>query len=168
MRRTAASGMARLGIQLPIIEKVLNYRSGSFSGIVGVYQRHDFADEKRKALETWARFVMSLLDDKPAANSSSSEPDKSAKPFSTMPLLCCKLTMRGKSARDVAELEQLASELAKGNDAADRLKFLTDELDNIEKAADRLAEMLGTYDRNIEVIFPITLGSDACPPATGR
>ena len=68
LRRTAASGMARLGIQLPIIEKVLNHRSGSFSGIVGVYQRHDFADEKRKALETWARFVMSLLDDKPAAN----------------------------------------------------------------------------------------------------
>ena len=60
--------MARLGIQLPVIEKVLNYRSGSFSGIVGVYQRHDFADEKRKALETWARFVTSLVEDKPAAN----------------------------------------------------------------------------------------------------
>jgi integrase len=61
LRRTVASGMARLGINLPVIEKVLNHQSGSFGGIVGVYQRHSFADEKRLALETWARFVMSLV-----------------------------------------------------------------------------------------------------------
>jgi integrase len=67
LRRTAASGMARLNIALPVIEKVLNHRSGSFAGIVGVYQRHDFADKKREALETWGRFVASLVD-KPAAN----------------------------------------------------------------------------------------------------
>ena len=52
--------MARLGINLPDIEKVLNHTSGSFAGIVGVYQRHDFADEKRAALEKWAQHVMSL------------------------------------------------------------------------------------------------------------
>ncbi len=57
LRRTAASGMARLGINLPVIEKVLNHTSGSFAGVVGVYQRHSFADEKRNALEAWARFV---------------------------------------------------------------------------------------------------------------
>jgi integrase len=57
LRRTAASGMARLGINLPVIEKVLNHTSGSFAGIVGVYQRHSFADEKRKALEAWGRFL---------------------------------------------------------------------------------------------------------------
>ena len=34
------SGMARLGINLPVIEKVLNHTSGSFAGIVGVYQKH--------------------------------------------------------------------------------------------------------------------------------
>jgi integrase len=61
LRRTTASGMARLGINLPVIEKVLNHTSGSFAGIVGVYQRHHFSDEKRNALETWARFVQSLL-----------------------------------------------------------------------------------------------------------
>lgn len=57
LRRTVASGMARLGINLPVIEKVLNHVSGSFRGIVGVYQRHSFADEKRTALGAWARFV---------------------------------------------------------------------------------------------------------------
>jgi hypothetical protein len=42
-------GMARLGIQLPVIEKILNHKSGTFRGIVGVYQRHSFAEEKRAA-----------------------------------------------------------------------------------------------------------------------
>jgi integrase len=60
LRRTAASGMARLGINLPVIEKVLNHTSGSFAGIVGVYQRHSFAEEKRGALEKWSQFVLSL------------------------------------------------------------------------------------------------------------
>jgi integrase len=61
LRRTAASGMARLGINLPVIEKVLNHSSGSFDGIVGVYQRHDFADEKRHALERWGAHVTDLV-----------------------------------------------------------------------------------------------------------
>jgi integrase len=61
LRRTVASGMARLGINLPVIEKVLNHSSGSFAGIVAVYQRHSFADEKRKALDAWADLVVSLV-----------------------------------------------------------------------------------------------------------
>jgi integrase len=57
LRRTAASGMARLGIQVAVVEKILNHTSGTFAGVVGVYQRHGFADEKRIALERWADFV---------------------------------------------------------------------------------------------------------------
>ncbi|MGE9007151.1 tyrosine-type recombinase/integrase [Leptospira interrogans] len=57
LRRTMASGMARIGIQLPVIEKVLNHSSGSFRGVVGVYQRHSYAEEKRAALVAWADFV---------------------------------------------------------------------------------------------------------------
>jgi integrase len=60
LRRTAASGLARLGINLPVIEKVLNHASGSFAGIVGVYQKHSFADEKRAALEAWGRHIQRL------------------------------------------------------------------------------------------------------------
>src|SRR5262249_19351688 len=60
LRRTCASGMARLGVNLPVIEKILNHSSGSFGGIVGVYQRHSFSEEKRAALETWSRFIMRL------------------------------------------------------------------------------------------------------------
>jgi integrase len=60
LRRTVASGMARLGVALPVIEKVLNHASGSFAGIVGVYQRHDFAGEKKAALNRWGAHVADI------------------------------------------------------------------------------------------------------------
>jgi integrase len=53
LRRSMASGMARLGVPLPVIEKILNHSSGTFRGVVGVYQRHSYAEEKREALEAW-------------------------------------------------------------------------------------------------------------------
>ena len=59
LRRTMASGMARIGISLPVIERCLNHVSGSFGGIVGVYQRHEYRDETRAAFNAWA----SLVDD---------------------------------------------------------------------------------------------------------
>lgn len=68
LRRTLASGMARLGVNLPVIEKVLNHQSGSFAGIVGVYQRHSFADEKRHALAAWGAHVERILTGAPAGN----------------------------------------------------------------------------------------------------
>ena len=64
LRRTMASGMARLGIALPVIEKVLNHTSGSFRGIVGVYQRHEYADEKRHALDAWAAHINRIMSGK--------------------------------------------------------------------------------------------------------
>ena len=60
LRRSMASTMARLGVALPVVEKLLNHVSGTFSGVQGIYQRHDFADEKRQALEVWAQHLLSL------------------------------------------------------------------------------------------------------------
>jgi integrase len=57
LRRTIASGMARLGVNLPTIEKLLNHISGSFRGIVSVYQKYDFGDEKRRAVDLWAQHI---------------------------------------------------------------------------------------------------------------
>jgi integrase len=61
LRRTFASGCARLGIAIHVVERCLNHSSGTFRGIVSVYQKHDFADEKRVAMETWARHVESVV-----------------------------------------------------------------------------------------------------------
>jgi integrase len=68
IRRSTASGMARLGISLPVIEKCLNHISGTFSGIVSVYQKHTFSDEKRAAFDIWAAFVADLVSDRPRQN----------------------------------------------------------------------------------------------------
>lgn len=64
LRRTCASGMAALGIALPVAEKVLNHVSGSFGGIVGVYQKYDYSTEKAEALQRWAAHVQGLVDDR--------------------------------------------------------------------------------------------------------
>jgi integrase len=60
LRRTMATGLQRLGIRLEVTEAVLNHLSGARSGIVGVYQRHHYFDEKRLALTAWAREVNRL------------------------------------------------------------------------------------------------------------
>ena len=61
LRRTMATGLQRLGVRLEVTEQVLNHVSGSRAGIVGVYQRHDFAQEKRAALEAWAAHVIAAV-----------------------------------------------------------------------------------------------------------
>jgi integrase len=66
LRRTVATGLQRLGVNLQVIEAVLGHVAGSRSGVVGVYQRHSFGDEKRTALEAWAREVERIVDGKPA------------------------------------------------------------------------------------------------------
>jgi integrase len=61
IRRTVASGLQRLGVRLEVTEAVLNHKSGSVSGITAVYQRHDYAAEKRDALQRWADHVGALV-----------------------------------------------------------------------------------------------------------
>src|SRR5262249_11647959 len=61
LRRTCATGMAKLGVNLPVIERALNHVSGSFAGIVGVYQHHDFNGERRGALAKWAAHIVALV-----------------------------------------------------------------------------------------------------------
>lgn len=60
LRRTCATGLQRLGVRLEVTEAVLNHISGSRAGIVGVYQRYQWREEKRAALESWASHVLAL------------------------------------------------------------------------------------------------------------
>lgn len=66
LRRSLATGFQRLGIRFEVTEAVLNHVSGAKGGIAGIYQRHDWKDEKRSALEAWARHVAAIS--KPADN----------------------------------------------------------------------------------------------------
>jgi integrase len=54
LRRTAASGMAEIGIAPHVIEKVLNHSTGQISGVAAVYNRHTYLREKTDALNAWA------------------------------------------------------------------------------------------------------------------
>jgi integrase len=62
LRRTVATGLQRLGVRLEVTEAVLNHISGSRGGIAGVYQRHDWAAEKRAALDAWTAHVVSIVE----------------------------------------------------------------------------------------------------------
>jgi integrase len=61
LRRTFATGLQRLGIRLEVTEAILNHVSGSRGGVTGIYQRHDWATEKRAALDAWAAHVVSIV-----------------------------------------------------------------------------------------------------------
>jgi integrase len=61
LRRTVATGLQRLGVRLEVTEAVLNHISGSRGGIAGVYQRHDWAAEKRSALDVWGAHAVAAV-----------------------------------------------------------------------------------------------------------
>jgi integrase len=60
LRRTLATGFQRLGIRFEVTEAVLNHVSGAKGGIAGIYQRHDWRDEKRSALNAWACHIAAI------------------------------------------------------------------------------------------------------------
>ena len=62
LRRTVATGLQKLGVSLQVIEAVLGHVSGSRAGVVGIYQRHQFLDEARAALEAWGAHIVAIVE----------------------------------------------------------------------------------------------------------
>jgi integrase len=60
IRRTVATGMAEIGVAPHIVEAVLNHVSGHRGGVAGIYNRAQYADEKKAALAKWAKHVEGL------------------------------------------------------------------------------------------------------------
>lgn len=61
LRRTAASGMARLGFPVHVVEAVINHKSGAIQGVAKIYNRYDYLEEKRRALIAWADLVQRIV-----------------------------------------------------------------------------------------------------------
>jgi integrase len=61
LRRTFATNLQRLGVRLEVTEALLNHVSGTRSGIVGVYQQHQWQSEKREAIRQWEAYLTSLI-----------------------------------------------------------------------------------------------------------
>jgi integrase len=61
IRRTGTTQMQALGVPIEVTERVINHLSGETSGIRGVYNLHDYAVEKRRAMDAWGAHVAALL-----------------------------------------------------------------------------------------------------------
>jgi integrase len=61
LRRTAVSGMARLGVAPHVADKILNHTAGAISGVAAVYQRHEFLSERSDALAKWGQHVTDIM-----------------------------------------------------------------------------------------------------------
>ena len=68
IRRTAATGMAELGVQPHIVEACLNHVSGSKAGVAGIYNRATYAPEKREAFDVWANHLAVIVAQASGAN----------------------------------------------------------------------------------------------------
>jgi hypothetical protein len=53
--------MQRLGIRFEVVEALLNHTGKSQGGVAGIYQRHDWASEKRSALQAWSLHVRQIV-----------------------------------------------------------------------------------------------------------
>ena len=61
LRRTAATGMAKLNIAPHVVDRILNHVSGTIRGVAAVYNRHAYLEERKAALEAWGRYVENLV-----------------------------------------------------------------------------------------------------------
>jgi integrase len=68
LRRTCATNLQKLGVRLEVTEAVLGHVSGSRAGVTGIYQRHTWAEEKRAALDAWARKLEAIVSGAAADN----------------------------------------------------------------------------------------------------
>lgn len=63
LRRTAVTGMARLGVAPIVLGHVINHKSVTRAGVtLSVYSHYDYAKEKREALDLWADRLKAIVD----------------------------------------------------------------------------------------------------------
>jgi integrase len=58
LRRTVGTGLGKLGVSRFIIARVLNHADRT---VTGIYDRYEYLDEKRHALEAWGQYLQNLL-----------------------------------------------------------------------------------------------------------
>jgi integrase len=61
LRRTAATGMARLNVPPQVVDRILNHVSGTIRGVAAVYNRHAYLEERRAALDLWSHHIQELI-----------------------------------------------------------------------------------------------------------
>jgi integrase len=59
LRRSFASNLAKLGVRIEVIERLLNHDGGAFRGVAGVYQR--YMPEMREDVEKWESRLTEII-----------------------------------------------------------------------------------------------------------
>ncbi|MET4802568.1 tyrosine-type recombinase/integrase [Bradyrhizobium sp. LB11.1] len=65
LRRTVSTELAKLRVTQEVTEAILNHKSGKVSGVAAIYNRYEYADEKREALNLWADRLQQIVIDRP-------------------------------------------------------------------------------------------------------
>ena len=69
LRRTGVTKLAALGFDSVVADKLLAHKPAKLQGVAAVYQRHDFASERARALDAWAAHVVNTSEGtQPASN----------------------------------------------------------------------------------------------------
>ena len=64
LRRTLSSNLAMLKVPEAVTEKILNHGPKKAGSVAAIYNRYEYADEKRAALAAYSRYIAALLDDR--------------------------------------------------------------------------------------------------------
>lgn len=61
LRRTVATQLAKDGVPQEVLKKILNHTTGMKQDITSVYNRYDYLEEKRTALNNWERILKQII-----------------------------------------------------------------------------------------------------------
>jgi len=61
LRRTAATGMAKLNVAPYVVDKILNHVSGTIRGVAAVYNRFGYEPQRAAALEAWGSYIEGIV-----------------------------------------------------------------------------------------------------------
>jgi integrase len=60
LRRTLSTAMAGMQVRIEVVERLLNHSSGRLGGVAGIYNRFDYFEEMRAAVELWAQRLQQI------------------------------------------------------------------------------------------------------------
>jgi integrase len=66
LRRTAATRLAELGVAHPVVSKLLNHSPRGVMGVTSIYNRYEYLDERREAMDRWAQRIRDIISPRPA------------------------------------------------------------------------------------------------------
>jgi integrase len=61
LRRTATTGLAALKVPPHVADKILNHTAGTISGVAAVYNKFQYSEERKHALDAWGAYIAGLV-----------------------------------------------------------------------------------------------------------